>query len=176
MKRSIVFWQLIGVLAVSVLGTLLHFLYDWTNLPFTALFSAINESSWEHMKLIFFPMFFFAVAEYIFIGKDYPTFWCIKLRGTLLGLVLIPVLFYTLGGVFGTTPDWVNISIFFVAVILAFIYETRQFKEGNTLCKSPKSAFIILCLIGISFGVFTFIPPEIPLFQDPITKGFGLSK
>ena len=174
MKRNIVLWQFVGFVAVSFFGVLLHFLYDWTNITFTALFSAVNESTWEHMKLIFFPMFFFSLIQSAFIGKEYENFWCIKLRGIIIGLVLVPVMFYTIRGVAGPTPDWVNIAIFFVAVLIAFIYETKQFLKDTAMCKSSFSAFIVLCLIAVLFIIFTFIPPQIPLFQDPIAGGFGI--
>ncbi len=174
MKRSIVVWQFIGFWAVSILGVILHFLFEWTDVAFTALFSAVNESTWEHMKLIFFPMLMFAFAENIFIGRKYEHFWCIKLRGVLVGLALIPILFYTLRGVFGNTPDWINIAIFFVSVAAALVYETKEFKTSNTKYKSCESAVLILGLIAICFAVFTFIPPEIALFQNPIDGSFGV--
>ncbi len=69
MKRNIDLWQLVGFAFVSLIGTLLHFLYDLTGYKLTALFSAVNESTWEHMKLIFFPMLAFAVIEYFLSGE-----------------------------------------------------------------------------------------------------------
>ena len=67
MNRSIPLWQFWGFAAVSLGGTLLHYLYDWTNqsLP-AAPFSGVNESTWEHMKLLFFPMFLFALVQSFF--------------------------------------------------------------------------------------------------------------
>ncbi len=174
MKRNISLWQFLGFAVTALLGTLLHFLYDWTGSSFTALFSAVNESTWEHMKLIFFPMFFFSIAESLFIGKEYKNFWCIKLRGIAVGLLLIPILFYTLGGIFGTTPDWVNIAIFFISAAASYICETKLFKKDSIPCKYPKAVFFILFLIAVLFAVFTFTPPEIPLFQDPIDGSFGI--
>ena len=56
MKRRLWRWQLAGFIFTAVLGVLLHFLYDWTNESLVvALFSAVNESTFEHMKLLFFP-------------------------------------------------------------------------------------------------------------------------
>ncbi len=80
------FWQWFCFLAVSVLGTLLHFLYDKTGSPVAALFSSVNESTWEHMKLLFFPLLLFAIVQGFFLGPTYDNFWCIKLRGTLLDI------------------------------------------------------------------------------------------
>lgn len=54
MKRSIKLWQLWGFAVTSLGGTLLHFLYDWLDKPaWIAPFSGVNESTWEHMKLLF---------------------------------------------------------------------------------------------------------------------------
>ena len=174
MKRDIDFFQLIGFFTVSILGVILHFLYDITGSTIAALFSGVNESTWEHMKLLFFPMFIFSVVEYFIIGKIYKKFWCIKLKGCLLGLLLIPVIFYTLRGIFGVTLDFINIAIFFISAAAAFIYETKQFKNDTKFCKSEKASFIIFCIITILFFVFTFSPPYIPLFQDPLNGSFGI--
>ncbi len=173
MKKSIGLWQWAGFAVVSIWGTLLHFLYDWTGSSAVALISAVNESTWEHMKLIFFPLFGFALVQSHFIGKEYDRFWCIKLRGTVLSLILIPVLFYTMQGVFGTTPDWVNIAIFFVSAALGLLWETEQFRKDDLPCASPRIAIALLCLLALAFGIFTFLPPMIPLFQDPVDGRYG---
>ena len=114
MKHSIKLWQLAGFSITSLLGTLLHFLYDWTGKSVIAApFSGVNESTWEHMKLLFWPMLLFSIVQNRYF-KEYSDFWCIKVKGIVLGLVLIPIIFYTYNGVIGKSPDWVNIIIFFI--------------------------------------------------------------
>ena len=104
MKRSIKLWQFFGFAVTSFLGTVLHFLYDWTGKAvWVAPFSGVNESTWEHMKLLFWPLFLFALVQWLFF-RDQENYWCVKLAEILLGLVLIPVLFYTYNGVFGKSP------------------------------------------------------------------------
>ena len=174
MKRTVWIWQLVGFAVTSLGGTLLHFLYDWLDgAVWIAPFSGVNESTWEHMKLLFWPMFIFAVIQSFFF-KGYENFWCVKLRGILLGLSLIPVLFYTYNGVIGKSPDWINIAIFFIAAAVAYIYETRQLNSEIPRCKSPKLAFIVLLVIAILFIVFTFLTPEIDIFKDPLTNTYGI--
>ncbi|MBO5938752.1 MAG: hypothetical protein J6Q82_04545 [Clostridia bacterium] len=174
MKRSIGLWNLIGFAVTSLSGTLLHFLYEWTGKAvFVAPFSGVNESTWEHMKLLFFPMFIFAIIQSFFF-KDREEFWCVKLKGTLLGLVLIPVLFYTYNGVIGSSPDWINIAIFFISAAIAYIYETRQFNNKTTFCKKPTLAITVLCVIAVLFVIFTFATPEIGIFKDPMTGTYGI--
>ena len=174
MKRSIGLWQLWGFAVTSLLGTVLHFLYDWLGgAVWIAPLSGVNESTWEHMKLLFWPMFLYAIAQSFFF-KERDDFWCVKLRGTLLGLVLIPVLFYTYNGVLGRSPDWINIAIFFIAAAIAYLYETKQFKKEDVTCKQPKLAIGILCAIALLFVVFTFATPELAIFKDPLTGSFGI--
>ncbi len=175
MKRKIGLWQLMGFAVTSLGGTLLHFLYDWLGkAAWIAPFSGVNESTWEHMKLLFWPMFLYAIAQSFFF-KDRKDFWCVKLKGIFLGLIMIPVIFYTYNGVIGRSPDWINIAIFFISAAIAYIYETRQFNNGTTVCKNPKVAITILCVIAVLFAVFTFATPEIEIFRDPLTDTYGVT-
>lgn len=172
MKRSIYLWQLFGFGFTSLAGILLHFLYDWTGKSVVAgLFSAINESTWEHMKLLFWPMFIFACWQSLSF-KDCENFWCIKMRGILLGLLLIPVIFYTYNGAVEKSPDWLNISIFFLTAAIVYIYEARQLRSCSTSvttwCQSPEIAVILLIVIGVLFIVFTFKALNIGIFEDPL--------
>ena len=174
MKRSIGLWQLVGFAATALGGTLLHFLYDWLGgAVWIAPISGVNESTWEHMKLLFVPMFIFAILQSFFF-RDRADFWCVKLRGILLGITLIPVIFYTYNGVIGKSPDWFNIAIFFVSAAIAYIFETRRFNEGGCVCKNPKIPIALLCLLALLFVVFTFATPEIPIFKDPLTNSYGI--
>ena len=174
MNRSTRLWQLFGFGVTALGGTLLHFLYDWLGGSlWVAPFSGVNESTWEHMKLLFWPLLLYAVVQSFFF-RDRKDFWCVKLRGILLGLALIPVLFYTYNGVVGPSPDWLNITIFFISAAAVYLYETRLFEKGTAACKHPRAAVCLLCLIGVLFGVFTFATPEIGIFRDPLTGTYGI--
>ena len=167
-------WQLMGFAVTSLGGTILHFLYDWLReAVWIAPLSGVNESTWEHMKLLFWPMFLYAIVQSFFF-KDREDFWCVKLRGILLGLGLIPVLFYTYNGVIGKSPDWINIAIFFLSAEIAYLYETKLFKEETVVCKRPKLAIGVLCIIALLFVIFTFATPEIGIFKDPLTGSYGI--
>ena len=174
MKRDVSLWQFCGFAFSALGGTLLHFLYELTDESVLAApFSGVNESTWEHMKLLFWPTFVFALFQSHFF-KKYENFWCVKLAGTMTGLALIPVLFYTYNGAFGKSPDWVNIAIFFISAALLFILETRMLKKGSLRCASSRLCFVLFSIIGAAFVVFTFLPPQIPLFLDPITGTYGI--
>ncbi len=174
MKRDIFLWQFSAFTFVCVIGSLLHFAYSWTNFTPLAIISSVNESTFEHIKILFFPMFIYAIIEWFYFKDYYKGFWCVKLKGITLGIILIPTLFYTLTGIFGTLKGFLNILIFFISALIPSIYEGKLLKE-NKSCKFEFLAFIIICLMAILFALFTFFTPKIPLFLDPITKTYGIS-
>ncbi len=139
-----------------------------------APFSGVNESTWEHMKLLFWPMLLFAIAQRFFF-RDRKNFWAVKLRGTLLGLFLIPALFYTCNGAIGKSPDWINIAIFFLSAALVYCYEARLFRKDASLFPSSAPAVVALTLIALLFVLFTFRAPHLPLFRDPLTGAYEIS-
>ena len=116
------------------------------------------------MKLLFWPMFIFAVVQSFFFS-DYKELWCVKLRGILLGLALIPGIYYIYNGVIGKSPDWLNIAIFFISAAAAYVYELRLFNSGRLDCKSPKVNLAVLCVVAA---------PELELFRDPLTGAYGI--
>ena len=174
MKRTVWLWELFGFSITALGGTVLHFLYDWLDeAVWIAPFSGVNESTWEHMKLLFWPMFIYAIIQ-SFLFKDYKRFWCVKLRGSMLGLLLIPVIFYTFNGAIGKSPDWINIAIFFISAAAVFIYETRALNKEIYSCNHPKLALGMLCILALLFVIFTFKTPEIGIFKDPLNGAFGI--
>jgi hypothetical protein len=163
-----------GFAVTSLVGTLLHFMYEWLGgALWVAPFSGVNESTWEHMKLLFWPMLIFAVVQSFFF-RDRADFWCITLRGVLLGLVLIPVIFYTYNGAFGESPDWLNIAIFFICAAIAYIYEYRMLRRERSCCRSKKTSLALLFIIALMFILFTFSPPALEIFRDPTSDTFGI--
>ena len=176
MKQRSILWQAAGFAAVTFGGTILHFLYDWTGgNALVSPFSGVNESTWEHMKLLFWPMLLYALFQRLF-SKPAENYWCIKLAEILLGLTLIPVLYYTYNGAFGKSPDWLNIAIFYITALLVFLFDRWAFRNHRHSCKYPRLCFWAICLIGGLFILFTYTPPKIPLFQDPLTGTYGISR
>jgi len=174
MKYSFLNRPITGFIFTSAAGVMLHFLYEKTgNSILFAPFCGVNESTWEHMKLLFFPLFVYALLQNHFYPHQ-QNFWRIKLTGMVTGIILIPVLFYTLNGAFGKTPDWLNISVFFISAAAVFVTEKRLFARNNFSADNNRYAFCLMCLLCAVFIIFTFVPPEIPLFRDPTTGRYGI--
>lgn len=171
-------WQLGGFLFVCAAGTALHFLYQWSGESVAAApFAAVNESVWEHMKLLFWPMLLWAGAERAVLGGYSRGFWPAKALGTLLGLALIPALYYTYTGALDLSVMWVDIAIFFVAAAAAFLAETRMLaRDWRCRGGARASALVLLLLLSAAFVLCTFVPPRVPLFRDPVTGFYGLGQ
>ena len=156
MKQRSILWQAAGFAAVTFGGTILHFLYDWTTGSIlVSPFSGVNESTWEHMKLLFWPLFLVALVQRRFF-RSQKNYWCVKLAGIVLGLAMIPVLFYTWNGTLGKSPDWVNISIFYITAAMVCFFERRAFRQDRPPCRRARLALAVICLIGGLFVLFTF--------------------
>lgn len=176
MKRELRRWEIIGFFVTAGLGTLLHFVYDWTGgSRVAAAFSAVNESTWEHMKLLFIPFLVFTVAEFIVFSDAFRNFFAVKAASILLGLISIPALYYTLTGMFGKLPSWVDMSIFFLADALAYFVSWRWLTAGRLRGGAMQLAgFIALWLVLFAFVWCTYRPLHLPLFLDPVSGCYGL--
>ena len=112
---------IIGLLFVLITGTLAHFLYGWTGKNIVAgLFTPVNESVWEHMKLIFFPMLLFSSVAIFLLKNQYPCISSAFYIGILIGTALIPILFYAYTAILNTNYLFLDIAVFFISAALAF--------------------------------------------------------
>lgn len=176
MRKRLFWWEMGGFFFVAALGTLLHFTYDWSGgWKVAAAFSAVNESTWEHMKLLFFPLFLLSMGQVFFLGRDYPNFLAARAAGTLLGLLLIPVLFYTYTGILGTHLWWADIAVFLLADLGAFCLEFRLLREGRLSGLWQQAAGLaVLWALAFCFVWCTYRPVPLALWRDPVTGAFGI--
>lgn len=121
MGKRLNFWPLAGFLTVSVLGTLAHFTYEWSGKQLLAgAFCAVNESTWEHMKLLFFPALLFTMIQIAAARERDGAIPAVRAVSVTAGLLLIPVLYYTYTGILGRHVLWADIAIFYLAAALTF--------------------------------------------------------
>lgn len=174
-KNKVLKFTIFSGIFVMILGTLLHFTYEWSsNNQFIASFSAVNESTWEHLKLLFFPMLLTTIIGFFYLEKSCPNYWCARLFGILTAILFTIVFFYTYTGIIGTNFAFVDISIFFVAVILGELVSYKVLVSSFD-CNSSVALVGIILLLAC-FIIFTYFTPEIGLFKDPVTGLFWIIK
>ncbi|MEA4973343.1 MAG: DUF6512 family protein [Candidatus Metalachnospira sp.] len=167
MTKNLSMYFVLGFIFVSVIGTLAHFLYEFSKQNvLVGLISPVNESTWEHMKLIFFPMLMYSLFLIPKLQNNYP---CIKsslFLGIIIGTFLIPILFYTYTGILGYNKLALDISVFIISVLIAFFTAYKL----TLSCKSdPYIKVITFCvfILAILFFIYTYFPPQLEIFKEP---------
>ena len=165
-----------GTIFIIFLGRAFHFTYELSGkLAFVGAFSAVNESVWEHLKLAFWPSLIWLLLEYVSVKKLTNNFLTAKMLGTYLMVVLIPVIFYLYTSITGKSIFAIDITSFIVAVVVGQILSYNFFQKKQLPRVADKVALVMLVVLGIAFILFTFYPPHLPIFQDPIDKGYGIA-
>ncbi len=173
-KISIKKVEIIGTIFGIILGTMLHFTYDWSGLAFIGLFSAVNESVWEHTKLVFFPIVFYYFVERLYV-KETNVLLLAKVKEATFVVLFIITFFYFYTGAFGFESLFIDIMSFVVAVLIGkyISYKTIASREASKIPQTILYA-VIISLLGF-FIIATFYPPRIPLFKDTNTNTYGIN-
>ncbi len=161
--------NIIAFFVIGIIGTLSHFVYDWSGEnPLLAGFFPINESVWEHLKLLFFPTLLYSAIEY-FLTKEKPKNYLSAIAFSLLcGMLSIVVLFYTASGIIGKNLDFINISIYYLSLIIMLI-KKRKYLRKNCFT-SPfykKLSISVLFLFTFLFIIWSSFPPDLGIFTPP---------
>lgn len=158
-------WEIYGFLWIVILGSLLHFTFEFSGgSKWIALFSAVNESVWEHLKLGYFSLLFFMILEYLFIGNNIKNFFIGKFMGITSMSIFIIIVFYSYKAITGSHNLIVDIGSFVIGALICQIISYNIAKRSITLPDSL--GLIMFMLLGLSFMIFTFYPLHIPLFMD----------
>jgi hypothetical protein len=173
--KRVATYEIVGMLFIIFLGSALHFTYELSGkLTVVATFSAMNESVWEHLKLAFWPSLIWMLIEYVPLKKQTNNFLIAKTLGTNLMVVIIPIIFYSYTSITGKSIFAIDITSFIVAVVVGQIVSYKLLKKNQLPRITDKVAIVMLIVLGIAFIVFTFYPPHLPIFQDPISRGYGI--
>ncbi len=166
-------WMLVPLFIV---GTLLHFLYDWTGENrFVARFAAVNESYWEHIKIAFWPLFVYFCVVGALGGYRLAGF----LPAATAALYAVPVsmiaLVYTYKRVTRRNLLWLDILVFLVTMMLSLsVFVLLSQELVPSLLTNILAGIYLLALI-VAFASYTLRPPADPdLFVDPLNEKYGL--
>ena len=163
---------IIDIIIISILGTLLHFTYEWSgNNAFVGVFSAVSESVWEHLKLLFWPVFLLSIIEYFLFERRNRCFLPARFIAVVTGMLTIVTLFYTISGVLGRNIDYINIAIYYIAVIVTFVISHIIEKNVSNKCRIllPLS-FVGFIIIAFLFVIWTNNPPTLGIFAIPFSE------
>lgn len=167
-------WKIISIVGIFLVSALLHFIYDWFPNFFTSLFFPVNESIWEHNKIIVGSFLILAIIEKIYYKKRKNVIFAEVISAlvcmTLVMLIFTPVYLYIL-----KTNDnmIVTFAIFIIAITISQIvsYHLLQKEYYPRLEELGVILFVIFFLINI---IFTYYPPKLAIFYDYTNQIYGL--
>lgn len=177
MRKKLRLWEFAGFLTVCAVGTLLPLLYKRTGEnTFVAAFTGVNESVWERMKLLYLPYFVFTMVEFSVFAEAFRNFFAAKMAAGGAGLLLIPLLHYSLSGMFGAMPRWTDTAVFFVSAAAAYLLGCRLLTTLSLRGAALQlTGFLLLLGMMLLFIFFTYRTPRLPVFRDPTTLGYGIA-
>lgn len=175
--ESIVAVSWIMILPLVILGSLLHFVYEWSGgNRFVAIFGAVNESYWEHIKIAFWPLCLYYAVMFAAGGHRFPGF----VPAATIALYAVPIAMIAI--VFGykrlTKRNilWLDILVFLITMVVSltvFVLLTAEL-TASTLTIGLAGAFLLV--LPFAFGTYTLRPPaETDIFQDPLTRRYGIA-
>lgn len=157
----------LGILFVLFAGTLAHFLYDLSdNNHMIGLFTPVNESVWEHMKLLFFPMLAYSFAMVFHAKENRSCIISASCLGILAGTFSIPVLFYAYTAILGKNTFAFDLATFVLSTAAAFFI----FYKSALFCRLRpymRLLCILTCVLFLCFMVFSYDPPGFMIFLEP---------
>lgn len=167
--------EIVGVFFVFISGTLLHFLYDWSNGSMLGvLFGSVNESVWEHIKIFAMPYIVWSVIELACSIPYFRQFIVAKVLGLYLLCGLITGFFYLYTMILGRHVLFIDITSVFMWIAIAHIFSykaTTSYKDLRHLF--PLCLGLLFLFLAMYFS-FTAVPPHIELFKDPVTGMYGI--
>ena len=137
------------------------------------VFSAVNESVWEHLKIAFWPALLDLILEYRYVSKNANNFFFAKTLGIYSIMVIIPVIFYSYT-LFLEENLIIDIGSFIFAIVIGQLISYRLLISKKFAKIFELISIGALVILALAFVVFTFYPPQVDFFQDPNTGEYGI--
>ena len=174
--ETIVAISLWMIIPLGILGSLLHFLFDWTkHNRFVMLFAAVNESYWEHIKIAVWPVFILQAALFLAGGYQISAF----IPAATIALYSLPIsmvgLVFAYKMITKRNILWLDIGLFFGVIAIAQTIFVLLLSQLDASAGTIGVSLVFLAGLVAAFLRFTLRPPEEPdVFIDPVNKKYGL--
>ena len=173
------FFIIIGIPIIFLLGSLMHFAYDLSGQStIVGIFTPVNESIWEHLKLSVYPTFLWYFLGFLLIENELNVYnWvtCCVISAITSAIVII-CFYYTYTGALGIHSLFLDIFSLLLGILIAQFLSLHIYNYANITKLGFYLSVLISILIFVTFTIFTFSPPKFPIFMDPVTQQYGILK
>lgn len=168
--------KIIAVIGIFILNFIFHFVYQLIPSSITAIFFPVNESIWEHQKLIFTSVVFYGIIDYVILKKFKVTFNNFFTSLFISAITIIPIFliiylpfFHKIGPKMS-----LNIIVMLIAIIISQIISYYILKAKD--CKSANIVSLILIIVSyIAFAYLTYNPIKNEIFFDTKDEKYGIN-
>ncbi len=168
--------KIISSISIFLLCFLLHFSYQWLPNPFFAIIAPVNESIWEHMKLIFTATILWSIIEIIILKRKnikFNNYFISVFTSSFLSIPIYLIIFLPIYHKMGDSM-FINITIMGIVIIFTQIISYFILKAKEEQLLNYISVFLII-LIYIIFGYLTYNAPHNYLFFDTQEEKYGIN-
>mgnify|MGYP000053728440 CR=1 FL=1 len=163
-------WEAAEALFVAGFGTFWHFVYEWSGENFLlGLIAPVNESVFEHLKLLLVPVFLFTLIEFIYLTKLRGCLLWRKWQSMMAGIAFIAAFYYCYTGILQRDVAWLDVGSFYAAAVLNSLLAYRLLqapckKERGLIGCLAWAASIFLMVLGTLYPPVEMLPG---LFLSP---------
>lgn len=173
-KKNVTSYILLFVVT-TLIGVFYHYLFAiCNNNPFVGIFTPVNESIFEHLKLLFFPFILVSVLDIFINKKTFKNIMPYRIFNITLSIIILPMLYYFLQSI-GIKSAFIN--IFLYVILIAAVCFLSYEDEKKQLIPNKNIIIISLLIFLLLFALFiimTFNPPKVELFKDPLNGNYGI--
>jgi hypothetical protein len=168
MKNKVLLWEIGSYIFIGIVGAALHFTFEFSNFEnlVVAFFSAVNESTWEHLKMVFWPGVVFSLVEYTYVRDKVNNFLIAKTASLFAMPFVITAGWYLYTPFTHKSIYKVDLFLFYLAVLVGQIISYKLLTRPQLSKKVNNFAIGSLVAMLIAFSTFTFFPPHIFLFEN----------
>lgn len=167
-------YKILGIIIIFILCFPFHFLYELLPNPIFSFFFPVNESIWEHMKLLFTPFILYTSFEYLLIKKEENNFWLQLGITPIIAIFAYLIIYLPIYSIIGENMFF-NIGLLLIIIALEQWISYQLSISKN--CKWQKVLGIVTVFTTLATFIYlTYFPPKIPLFLDTQTNTYGIEK
>ena len=168
--------RIISVFLIFGLCFLTHFVYDILPCTLTAIFFPVNESIWEHMKMLFTTIVLYHALESIYFNTKAlkkENFWIAAFISALLSIPIYLTIFLPIYYSIGENMVITLIILFITIVIVECV--NYKILEAKNIPYNSVISFVSIIISYIVFAYLTYNPPKIDLFFDTENEKYGIN-
>lgn len=163
-------------IAIFVLCFPFHFMYDFFSNTLFSIFFPVNESVFEHMKMLFSATIFYGIFDFLilkFFHQKRDNFLASLFVSASLSIPVFLIIYLPFYYLLGENMP-LNLICLFITIVIGQVISYRILTSNN-LSKLNVVSIVGIILVYIVFGFLTYYPPICDLFYDPLNEKYGIN-